>query len=72
MVSPEFLHMVSPEFLQDKMEFLLGTMKTDDNLQVVNYAGCLFLDESKQNDVKPLEIEKMINWWEQNKNEYQE
>lgn len=55
---------------KDKMEFLLEIMKTDDNLQVVDYAGCIFLEESKQNNVKPLEIDKMFNWWEENKDEY--
>jgi len=54
---------------RDKMEFLVEVMRTDHSLQVVERAGRFFLTESKQ-QLKPLAIDQMVDWWEKHKGEY--
>jgi len=55
---------------KDKMEFLIDVMKFDKSLNVVEYAGRFFTEESKQK-IKPLLIDYQVDWWVKNKANYE-
>lgn len=54
---------------KDRMQFLVDVLKEDSSLQVVECAGRLFTQESKQNK-KPLAVEYLLQWWEEHKKDY--
>lgn len=51
---------------KDRMAFLAHVLETDGSLQVVEYAGRFFTQESKQK-IKPLAVDVLLDWWRSNK-----
>jgi hypothetical protein len=55
---------------KDKILYLVKVLKNDSSLKVVELAGRYFEEESKQK-LKPLVIEKHLEWWEKNKDNFE-
>jgi hypothetical protein len=53
---------------RERMQFLVDVMKSDKDLNAVEYAGRFFKEESKQ-QVLSLAYWELIKWWEEHKDE---
>jgi hypothetical protein len=54
----------------DRLDFMMGVMKTDPSLNAVEYAGRHFTSGTGQ-QIKPLAVEFLSEWWQDHKLEYQ-
>lgn len=50
----------------DRLQFLIDVLRSDESLQVVEYAGRYFA-QGTGDKFKPLAIEQHLEWWEKNK-----
>lgn len=72
--APTFIRLALVEYIwgrkdilkKERMQFLVDVMKNDGSLKTVEYAGRFFTSESGQN-IKPLAIESLLEWWANNK-----
>jgi hypothetical protein len=58
---------------KQRAEFLVEVLKTDNHLKVVEYAGRYFNEVAKRSRPrKGLLIEEHLEWWEKNKETFEE
>ena len=55
----------------EKLDFMMGVMKSDSSLNAVEQAGRYFTSGTKQK-IKPLAVSHLSDWWDQHRQEFEQ
>lgn len=56
---------------KEKMQFIVEVLRKDANLKVVEHAARYFMEVSGQKNIMPLLVNKLLDWWDENKDTIQ-